>query len=188
MFVFDIETMGVESTAVVLSAALVHFDFESEFTYKDLLYKSCFVKFNAKQQINEYNRTITKSTLEWWDKQGDVQKIKSLIPSNTDLTVQVGCGILQSFMDAHDPKREQTIWIRGSLDQICFESLTRAAGLPELAYFNKFRDVRTALDLMKDTSKGSGYCDIPNFDRDVVIKHDPVHDCAYDAMMLRYGV
>ena len=64
MFIFDTESLGVESNAVVLSAALIHFDPEMRPTYDDLLEDACFVKFSAKEQI-DMGRTISKSTLQW---------------------------------------------------------------------------------------------------------------------------
>ena len=68
MFLFDVETLGVESNAVVLSAALIHFDPEKRPTYQDLLDNACFVKFNAKEQL-DMGRTVSKSTLAWWKEQ-----------------------------------------------------------------------------------------------------------------------
>ena len=37
MFCFDIETLSTESTAVVLSAAIIHFNPEVEFNYEYLI-------------------------------------------------------------------------------------------------------------------------------------------------------
>ena len=51
MFLFDVETLGVESNSVVLSAAMIHFDPEMRPTYQDLLDNACFVKFNAKEKL-----------------------------------------------------------------------------------------------------------------------------------------
>ena len=56
MFIFDVETLGVESTAVVLSAALIHFDPEKRPTYQDMLDNACFVKFSVKEQADEIGR------------------------------------------------------------------------------------------------------------------------------------
>ena len=65
MFVFDVETLGVESNAVVLSAALVHFDPEQRPDYQTMLDGACFVKFKAKDQIERLKRTVDIGTLEW---------------------------------------------------------------------------------------------------------------------------
>jgi hypothetical protein len=56
-------------------------------------------------------------------------------------------------------------------------------------WFNRWRDVRTGIDLLKGST--SGYCkvDYPGFDPYLhITKHNPIDDCIYDAMMLLYGV
>jgi hypothetical protein len=58
MFIFDVETLGVESTAVILSAALIHFDPADKPTYQDLLDSACFVKLNAKDQTKRLGRSV----------------------------------------------------------------------------------------------------------------------------------
>ena len=45
MFMFDVETLGVDSNSVVLSAGLVHFEPGANQSYQDLLDNACFVKF-----------------------------------------------------------------------------------------------------------------------------------------------
>ena len=46
MFMFDIETLGIESTAVVLSAAIIHFDAEvdTDISFKELVQRGLLVK------------------------------------------------------------------------------------------------------------------------------------------------
>jgi hypothetical protein len=68
---FDIETLDTESSAVVLSASIIHFDLGSTFTYEELLSNAMFVKFNVKEQIKDYKRTMNKRTVEWWNQQHD---------------------------------------------------------------------------------------------------------------------
>lgn len=182
-YVLDIETMGHESSTVVLSAALIHVDFEEEFTYQDLLDKSVFVKFNVREQLNA-GRTTSADTLEWWKTQTQEVKEKSLLPSSLDVSVIEGLKILR---DEYKKNKKELVWIRGSLDSVAIDSLANAFGQEIIAPWWNYRDVRTAIDLLKETSVRA-YCDIPGFDKSVVKKHDPVHDCAFDAMQLKYGV
>jgi hypothetical protein len=63
------------------------------------------------------------------------------------------------------------------------DSLCKAAGVELLVNFNKWRDVRTAVDLLS-TNSVEGYSKIKNFNTDSVLKHDPRQDCALDIMML----
>lgn len=180
---FDVETLGKESTTVVLSASLLYVDFDTEFTYEELLEKTVFVKFNAIEQIEKYNRTKSKDTIEWWEQQNQATKEKSFFPKKSDLSVEDGMDILRS-----NYKKNTAIWIRGSLDGMAIDSLATAANIKPWAPWYMYRDIRTFIDLMKDTSKYS-YCDIPGFDKDkMVVKHDPCHDVAYDAYMMKYGI
>ena len=186
MFVFDVETLGVESNAVVLSAAMVHFDPEKRPTYQDMLDNACFVKFNAREQM-DVGRTVSKSTLAWWKEQHEYVKKVSLEPSREDMTVENGMKLLYDYMAKFPNADKQTMWARGSLDQLVIDSLAVKFGLQEITRYNMWRDVRTAVDCLYGTSEG--YVDIvhPLFKRHEVIKHHPVHDCALDAMQLMYG-
>jgi hypothetical protein len=82
---------------------------------------------------------------------------------------------------------KQTMWARGSLDQMAIDSLAVKFGLEELTGYAQWRDVRTAIDILYGTT--NGYVEVvhPLFQRHQVIKHHPVHDCALDAMQLLYG-
>ena len=187
MFIFDVETLSTESSSVVLSASIIHFEIGNYYTYEQLLESSCFVKFNVKEKIQIYKRVTSKSTLEWWSKQHTFIKDTSLVPKETDVTVIDGLNILKSYISKH-PEKEQTFWARGSLDQMVIDSLCVSAEQDPIAPYNVWRDVRTAVDLITETSK-NGYCEIvhPTFQRHNVIKHHPTHDCALDVMMLIYG-
>ena len=186
MFMFDVETLGVESNAVVLSAAMIHFDPEMRPTYQDLLDNACFVKFNVKEQA-DVGRSVSKSTLEWWKEQHDYVKKVSLNPSREDMTVENGMQKFYDYMAKIPNASQQTMWARGSLDQLVIDSLAVKFGLEEITGYNMWRDVRTAVDIMYGSSNGYVEVDHPLFQRHEVIKHHPVHDCALDAMMLMYG-
>lgn len=186
MICFDVETLGVESTSVILSAASIHWDPTENFTYQDLIDRALFVKFDAKEQI-KMGRLVDKGTVEWWSKQHEYIRQFSLDRKDDDLSAVDGCKQLREY---YKTKRGEnpTVWVRGSLDQVVIDSLTRQLEIDDMAPYNVYRDVRTAIDILCKTGK-NGYCDIDKegFDRNVVIKHHPVHDCALDIMMMRYG-
>ena len=188
MYMFDIETLGVESTTVILSAAAIKFDPNKlDLTYDDYLAEAFFVKFDVQDQVKNYKRTIDKSTMEWWATQHDYVRKISFIPSkNDDVSVIDGLNLLYEYVGEQDGSN--TFWSRGSLDQMAIDSLCKAADKPLIAPYNCWRDVRTALDCLCSTAK-NGYCQLKNdFDKSsTVIKHHPVHDCAYDIMMLLHG-
>mgnify|MGYP003336515755 CR=1 FL=1 len=157
MFIFDVETLGVESNAVVLSAALIHFDPEKRPTYQDLIDNACFVKFKAKEQAHN-SRTITKSTLEWWKAQHEYVKKVSLDPSPEDVSARQGIETLYTYMAKFPNADKQTMWARGSLDQLVIDSLAVKVGAVEITDYAQWRDVRTAVDIMFGST--NGYCEV----------------------------
>jgi hypothetical protein len=165
---------------------MVHFDPEKRPTYQDMLDNACFVKFNAREQM-DVGRTVSKSTLEWWKTQHDYVKKVSLEPSREDMTVENGMQKLYDYMAQFPNADKQTMWARGSLDQLAIDSLAVKFGLQEITMYNMWRDVRTAVDILYGTTDGYVTVEHPLFKRHEVIKHHPVHDCALDAMMLMYG-
>jgi len=187
MFIFDIETLGVESTAVVLSAALIHFDPEKQPTYQELLDNACFVKLKAKDQIERLKRTVDLGTVEWWKNQHEYTRSVSFDSSSNDLTAEDALTQLHNYMNKYPNSQSQTMWARGSLDQMAIDSLAKKLAMQPITNYNLWRDVRTAVDLLYGGT--NGYCEIdhPTFKRHEVIKHHPVHDCALDAMQLLYG-
>lgn len=189
-FIFDIESLATESTSVVLSAALLYVPesllSDPILAYQELLDNCCFVKFNsAEQKAN--GRLVAPDTLAWWRKQGIVQQRKSLFPSSNDLSIEDGFQILKKYWESFPNYKNLPIWTRGGLDQMCIESLWKSANLIPFIDYNCYRDIRTAISIFyTDTEKG-GYVEIPGFDTMIVNKHDPCHDCAYDALMLFKG-
>lgn len=185
MFCLDIETLNNKETAVVASAAILFFDGSAKYTYEELLQDTLFVKFNIKEQLS-LGRTTSKSTVDWWKKQPQISRDFSLKPSDKDVSLEEGIRILTSYVKEKLNGKEDIVWTRGSLDQFCIDSLFETAEKPPLFPYGCYRDMRTAIDLLKETARG-GYCDIPGFDKNKVWKHIPTHDVAYDVYMLLEG-
>lgn len=176
---------------MILSAAIINFDIENKnIKYQDLLDSACFVRFNVSEQKQEYKRTIRKSTLEWWDRQSEFAKKKSFY-LDKKIEAEVSCldsiNTLKAYIE-NNGGRDQIFWARGSLDQMAIDSLCVNLNCDPIAEYYMWRDVRTAVDILHETSK-RGYCKIDGFNPDLhVIKHDPIHDCALDVMMLVRGI
>ena len=183
MFMFDIETLGIETSSVILSAALIKFNDEQ--SYQELLDAAIFVKFSVKEQIEIYKRTVDKSTLDWWKTQNQKSLKKSFVPSVNDLNFLDGAQLISDYFNNNKSSKNDLIWTRGHFDEIIYGNLCRTAGIESFAHFGSFRDVRTAIDILSNESK-RGYCPVyfKGFDVSKVEKHDPVHDCAYDIMQL----
>lgn len=195
MFCFDIETLSTESNCVILSCAMNYIGNLDENTghdnlneiYKDLLEnKTLYVKFLAKEQIDA-GRHVAKDTLDWWKKQDPEIRALAFNPTKEDVTAEVGVRRIKDFMRkwGYDGKNT-TVWIRGFLDQMAFESMCKTFDIEPFTHYSNWRDVRTAIDILAETSN-KGYCHMRKaFDRNLVRKHDPRHDVCYDALMLVY--
>lgn len=184
MLVFDVETLGTDSDSVLASAGIIFVDKDRQQSYDDLIAEGLFVKFDIEYQIKELHRKIDKDTIGWWQQQHKSIRDYSLKPASTDVKPEVGVKLLRDYCDAHP---SETIWTRGSLDQMVIDHLARQCGMDPIMPYNKYRDVRTAVDIF--TGSTNGYCkvDFPGFESYNVLKHNPVHDSAYDAMQLIYG-
>jgi hypothetical protein len=191
MLVLDIETLGTESNSVILSAALTFYNSNQPLTYQQLLDNSIFVKFDVREQIQQYNRITDKDTLNWWDSQCDFARKRSLIPSPEDVSAKNGILLIKQWLSKIPNYKTMTIFTRGSLDQMCIDSLCKSIGVEKLVPYYNYRDVRTLLDCFYKTERG--YCSIdkskcPDFDINKVIKHCPVHDVCYDMVQILAGV
>jgi len=187
MFMFDVETLGVESNSVILSLACIHFRSDEKPTFRELVDSAYFVKFNVRDQVENYGRKIDKGTLEWWEKQCEIVRKKSFLPSKDDQNLRTGVESFHSWIQSKNDNKSW-VWARGSLDDTLLHSIERQLKVETLLPYHRWRDVRTAVDLLYDST--NGYCAVYHVDflyeRDI-IKHDPVIDCALDVMMLLYG-
>jgi len=183
MFAFDIETLGKKSNAAILSMACIHFEPDQKYEYDELLQSAFFAKFDIGYQKTKFNRTIDKSTIDWWSKQCDHAKEKSFISTPNDLKFEDGYELMRQWVNSKSKNQKEWVWARGNLDQSVLSDIEDEMEVKPIFFYNRWRDVRTAIDIFAATE--NGYCDVPNFDSGAhVIKHDPVHDCAYDIMML----
>jgi hypothetical protein len=190
MFCLDIETLGVESTSVILSVGMSHVSDTEPKSYQEILDNSIFVKLNAKEQVAN-NRFVDKSTVDWWNKQCDFAKERNYYPKKTDFSVAEGISVLQRWVNER-AKKDDICWVRGSLDQMCLDSLFKSVGAELLFRFNVYRDVRTAIELLYPETAKNGYVDVDpeyciGFDRDQVLKHSPEHDTSFDLAMILFG-
>jgi hypothetical protein len=187
MFMFDVETLGKESNSVILSMAAIHFNPEDKPTPQELRDNAFFVKFDAKDQIKRLNRKVGRTTMEWWAKQCENVRNKSFHPSPQDVRFEDGYEAMREWTKAkNDPKC--WVWARGNLDQLVLDSMEEQLGLESIWKFERWRDVRTAIDFLYETNRG--YCDVdyPGFDPSLhITKHNPIDDCVFDVMMMVYG-
>lgn len=189
MFVFDVETLGKDSSSVILSMACIYFNPEEKKSYQELKDSAFFVKLDVEDQMKRLHRTTKKSTMEWWAKQCENVRNKSFRPSVEDVTAEEALESMRTWSQQFHNHDKCIVWARGNLDQLVLDSLEEQLEVKPVFYFSRWRDVRTAVDLIVGASDGYCKVDYPGFDPALhVTKHNPIDDCAYDAMMLMYGV
>ena len=187
MIVFDIETLSKKSSSVILSMAATYFDPVKKTSYKELRDNSFFVKFDVDDQMKRLHRVMDKSTLEWWSKQCQNVRIKSLKPSPNDVKFEDGYAAMVDWNKSLGDDK-CWVWIRGSLDQVILDDMLDQLGIEPMWHFTRYRDVRTAIDFMYGSTDGYTEVDYEGFNPFIdITKHDPVDDVVYDAMMMMYG-
>lgn len=187
MFVFDVETLGKESNAIILSMACVYFDPLKKPSHEELRETAFFAKFDVADQRKRLNRSMNTSTLEWWKKQCQNVKMKSFIPSEEDVIFEVGYERMREWANKYNEPMSH-VWARGNLDQLTLDSIEEQLELKPIFPYARWRDVRTAIDIFYNTQNGYTNVEYPGFDSKLYItKHNPIDDCIFDAMMLMYG-
>jgi hypothetical protein len=188
MFVFDIETLSKNSNAVILSIGCVHFNEKEKPSFEHMKDNAFFVKLNASDQFKRLKRSYQQSTIDWWKKQCENSRTKSYKPASGDVIIEDGLEQFRTWTKQfNEPK--SWVWARGTLDQLILDSMEDQLGIEPIFNYNRFRDVRTAVDFLYGTENGYCKVDYPGFDSFLnITKHDPVDDCLLDAMMLLYGV
>ncbi len=67
--VTDLETLALETDAVILSCGICIFDNEKQNTFEELVSQGINIYFDQDSQIAK-GRKVSQSTLEWWSDQG----------------------------------------------------------------------------------------------------------------------
>lgn len=154
--------------------AAVHFDPVKKPSFDEMKASAFFVKLNAKDQLTRLKRSITKSSVDWWEKQCDNVKIKSFRPHANDVLFEDGYEMLREWAKSFKDNKSW-VWARGNLDQLVMDDIEEQLGLDPVFPYSRWRDVRTAIDIFYDTE--NGYVDVSHegFKSELMItKHDPV--------------
>lgn len=187
MFIFDVETLSKKSEAVILSLSCIYFEPNEEPSPQELRDSAFFVKFDVEDQVKRLNRKINKSTVDWWKKQCENVRKVSLYPSDRDVKFEEGHMLFSEWVKT---KRDNECWVwaRGTLDQLVLDDIEEQLDLSPIFQYNRWRDVRTAVDFLYNTKNGYVDVNYEGFDPELhITKHNPIDDCVLDAMMLMYG-
>lgn len=180
----DIETLGTDPNAVVLSIACVPFVLEVHTYFGELVPAGFYVKLDVQEQIKTHHRSIEDGVMKWWKKQPKDVFDAMVRPSSEDMSMKEGLTLLNKFVSGIKSYHfnKSYVWSRGNnFDFPILKSLYQAAGIG-LPYNDwRVRDVRTAIDIMAGTDNGQYNL---RFGGDGFIAHNPLHDAAMDAARL----
>lgn len=186
-YIFDVETLSTSETAVILSAAAIKVDFTKELDYYDLVRSAFYVKFDAKEQITKYNRTVDKNTVNWWKTVPQEIQDSQAKPSKNDVPLASGMKSLCNwFIENGFDKRDSVVWTRGDLDNTVIQHISKQLEIEPPFSVWRVRDIRTAVDILSGSN--NGYAKLSKPLPATTKKHDPVHDCAMDAFQLKYYI
>lgn len=190
--IFDIETIGTESTAVCLEASFLVYDLKRD-AHKSLdSLNPVTFKLSVKDQIDA-GRTVCPETKIWWKEQIKLEPslAKIVMPSPNDLTMMEFFNALRNYLREEGYAKNDWAWQRGTLDIMVIDSIFKQLDVDRNAFPIKWwdiRDLRTAIDLYGEGAS-RGYTpdyktkilkELPNF-----VKHDARYDILLEVFMLR---
>lgn len=186
--IYDFETLGQDpAKSPVVSFAFLEFSIprlssDVPYSYEDLLSATHFVKFDVMDQLNNYNRKISKDTLKWWTEEVSDRARKQLKPSPDDVSISQLYGIIDERVNL---KSIDVVYTRGNtFDPIFLQNIMLQTGNQEPFHWQKIRDTRSMIEGM---SFGLNVVNdfMPSEIADKFVKHDPIHDIAADVMRMQ---
>lgn len=185
--IYDYETLSKDMiNGVAVNLAAIIFD-ESRFVkepyeFEELLEIAHFIKFDVKEQVEKYGRTIQKDTLDWWMKLGP--EVRSMIkPSADDVSIEL---VYEFFKNTLEIQNCERVYTRGNtFDPIITETLHRNIGKVDPVKWWVIRDVRSLFEGMTYGHKIKNNF-IPEGLESKFIAHNPIHDIAMDIMRFQY--
>lgn len=170
----DLETLGTDNDAVILSIALVRFDIDDTDSYDTLQNDPAdyLVLYpNVEWQIQQ-NRSITFSTLAWWMEQNNFAQ--AVFKKERKDASEVAQKIVE-WVGGNDYR----LWGNGSnFDNVILHSFFRSTGVKNPFRFWNARDLRTLKDI---AGYGRGR---PNIVRGV--EHDALDDAMYQILCAQH--
>lgn len=162
--VVDLETMGLESNAAIISIGAVKFDIN------DGIISEFYTNVSLKSSVANGLR-INPDTIMWWLDQSDGARRALLEKKGVDLTVA-----LQMFMDWYnETPTYKTVWGHGAgFDNVILKKAMSLTGISPWGYRDD-RCYRTLLELYKNR--------VPKPDIEIV-EHNALEDARYEALHL----
>lgn len=188
--IYDYETLGTKPhSAVILGCAAISVDetrFSSDdpYTFYEMVELAQFIKLDVTDQVNNYGRTVSKDTLEWWSKQSAEAKMIMNPDAELDQPLTALIPWLKSVLVPN-----AFVYTRGNtFDPVFTTSICELFETEEPYKFWEVRDTRTFIEgaFLQFNSEGFRNNFTPKHLVNDFIPHDPSHDIAMDAYRLQF--
>lgn len=184
--IYDFETLSQDQRrGVVTSFAMLSFSekryIDNPYTFEELLANCKYIKFDVEDQVTNFNRIMSKETIQWWDEQGEEAK-KQIRPSKDDVSITTFYDFIITNCGCANIKKSFT---RGNtFDPMFLQYLMAQTGKPDPFHWRTVRDTRSTIEGMSfgmDLENGF----MPGELADKFVKHNPCHDIAMDVMRMQ---
>ena len=184
--IYDFETLSQDQRrGVVTSFAMLSFSekryIDNPYTFEELLANCKYIKFDVEDQVTNFNRIMSKETIQWWDEQGEEAK-KQIRPSKDDVSITTFYDFIVTNCGCANIKKSFT---RGNtFDPMLLQYLMTQTGKPDPFHWRTVRDTRSTIEGMSfGMDLDNGF--MPGELADKFVKHNPCHDIAMDVMRMQ---
>ena len=177
------ETLGTREDSIVMSIGTL-FVPDGEISCKDtttlkIRYGKLYI-LDIEDEENSYGRTIDVSTIKWWLTQNP-EILKDQLENKYTITMEKA--VDEILMDLHNndffsTRSDNSLWSRGLFEAKLWESMTRDLERQQKIMYWRWRDSRTACDVVGNDPNG-GIKII-----DGINPHNPTDDCVLDYIRL----
>ena len=180
MNTFDIETLDLVPTGVVLSLGVCTFNITRQDSFEELVAQSTNILLDKSIQILS-GRTVSQDTMNWWEQQGMEAQLV-LNPEHASDPNTLFTELNKHYTKVgFQPDRKKTRWFsRGYFDIAFMDDFCRTFQLDPMIKFWTWRDVRSFLD-----GQGLGSQNQKMDQPAGMIPHNSAHDAAFDAFMMQ---
>lgn len=179
--VIDLETLGVSSDAIILSAGVVHGRYEDKnLNFDDLIRNGMYRKFNVEEQRRRGRRT-SRRVIKWWFGQSEESK-KVLKPDSSDTLLYNFPAELEAYIQSRGLNiRKVDFYDRKNFDLSKIQYLYEEDLGRDIPWNPNYEyEVATAFRFMgMDRYAGIQVSDIRG-----AVYHNALHDAAVDALRL----
>jgi hypothetical protein len=187
----DSETLGQYDNSIILSIAFLKEPENSEnWNYKniknnkkeffnEIKKNSLYIEIDKKEQA-EAGRGVTKSTLEWWAKQGE--EAKKVLRQEKAVSMMTAYKKIFEYFAKHNISKKDVVFSRRCFENKLWQHFCEVTlKQPTILEFYQWRDSSTLVWLLQDDFK----FDFQKFPDLGLVTHNALSDCIIDFIKMK---